>query len=108
MSDTVIFRTEGTNCVVYSPSESAGLFIPALEMDQAASHEKVLVIAENTPVFDTLADAWAYHLQFAQAAIVQRHKQIEAEFESALYALKKKASSLHVAALVNGKRAQHG
>ena len=95
-----IHRAEGTNCVVYCPVE--GTYIPALEMDQATSPIKILVIEEETPHFKTMGEAWVYHLKFAEHAVETRHNQVDAEFADALHALKKKVSSLHVAKVIDG------
>lgn len=94
MSNGTIHRVEGTNSVVYCPVE--GTYIPALEMDQATSPAKILVIEEETPHFKTLAEAWQWQLHFALQSVATRHNQVDAEYAEALAVLKKKVSSLHV------------
>ena len=100
-SDTVIFHAEGTNCVVYCPSEAAGLYIPAQLSNQMGYATPALVIDENTPIFHTLADAWRWHLKFAEQAVAGQHNAIDAQFADVLHILKKKAASLHVAGVLN-------
>lgn len=89
MSKPVIFREQGTTCVVYCPVE--GAFIPAIEVTQPGIQGSLIQFSAETPICDTLADAWAQHIVTMEELIASQHEQINQRFESALHLLRKRA-----------------
>lgn len=87
----IIFRQEGTTCVVLCPVESDNRFIPAIEQSQPGVQGSLLQFASDSPVFDTQGEAWAHHAKVMQELITSQHQAIDSRFEAALHVLKKKA-----------------
>jgi hypothetical protein len=108
MSETIIFRQEGTNCVVYCPVESDNRYIPAVSLTQQGVQGELLQIATDTPVFGTQGEAWAYHVQTMQEILAGQHAQINQRFEAALTVLKKRARIAPGLALVTPPGSEAG
>ena len=87
----IIFRQEGTTCVVVCPVESDNRYFPAVEQTTPGIQGSIFQFGSDTPVFDTQGEAWAHHAKVMSELIASQHQAIDQRFETALHVLKKKA-----------------
>lgn len=78
--NSVVYRNEAATHAVYQPNAEVELYIPVmvqLSPGLPNGANELLVIPATRPTFETLREAWEWHLETYKEAVQRQHMQVD-------------------------------
>ena len=90
-NNSVVYRANGIAHVVYQPNAEVEMYLPAMEQQSAAlpNGQTLLVIPATRPTFETLKEAWEWHLETYKEVVQHQHMQVDQSSLQVLEAFRK-------------------
>lgn len=80
MNNGVVYRNEASGHAVYQPNAEIELYIPVvLQVSPGLPNgaNELLVVPASRPTFDTLREAWEWHLEVYKESVSRQHMQVD-------------------------------
>lgn len=90
-NNSVVYRSNGLPHVVYQPNVEIELYLPAMEQQSPGlpQGQTLLVIPATRPTFETLKEAWEWHLETYKESVQRQHAQVDQSSQHVLDAFRK-------------------